>query len=37
MENDEIDLKFGFERYKDQRERTGFLINMHTVSQSFLK
>ncbi|XP_069115944.1 LOW QUALITY PROTEIN: DNA polymerase epsilon catalytic subunit A-like [Argopecten irradians] len=27
--NDEIDSKFGFERYKDPVERTGWLINMH--------
>ncbi|XP_052253908.1 DNA polymerase epsilon catalytic subunit A-like [Dreissena polymorpha] len=27
--NDEIDLKFGYERYKDPQERCGWLINMH--------
>ncbi|XP_070201892.1 DNA polymerase epsilon catalytic subunit A-like [Littorina saxatilis] len=27
--NDEIDIRFGFSRYKDAQERTGWLINMH--------
>ncbi|KAL8598378.1 hypothetical protein ACOMHN_032655 [Nucella lapillus] len=27
--NDEIDVRFGFSRYKDPQERTGWLINMH--------
>ncbi|XP_048254478.1 DNA polymerase epsilon catalytic subunit A-like isoform X1 [Haliotis rufescens] len=27
--NDEIDLRFGFDRYKDPQEKTGWLINMH--------
>ncbi|XP_076438241.1 DNA polymerase epsilon catalytic subunit A-like [Babylonia areolata] len=27
--NDEIDVRFGFNRYKDPQERTGWLINMH--------
>lgn len=31
-ENDRIDLKYGFERVKDTNERTGYLINMHSVS-----
>lgn len=31
-ENDAIDEKYGFFRVKDHSERTGFLINMHTVS-----
>lgn len=29
--NDEIDLKLGFERYKDSQERLGWLVNMHPV------
>ncbi|ESO90687.1 hypothetical protein LOTGIDRAFT_217825 [Lottia gigantea] len=28
-QNDEIDLRFGYERYKDPQEITGWLINMH--------
>ncbi|WAR05620.1 DPOE1-like protein, partial [Mya arenaria] len=28
-QNDEIDVKFGFERYKDPQERCGWMINMH--------
>lgn len=32
LENDAIDSKYGFERVKDYQERTGFLINMHSVS-----
>lgn len=31
IENDTIDLKYGFKRVNDHAERTGFLINMHTV------
>ncbi|XP_048486026.1 DNA polymerase epsilon catalytic subunit 1 [Plutella xylostella] len=31
MENDRIDLKYGFERVRDAKERTGYLINMHTA------
>lgn len=31
-ENDKIDLKYGFERVKDTQERTGYLVNMHSVS-----
>lgn len=34
-ENDKIDSKFGFDRVKDGLERTGYLINMHTVSIIF--
>ncbi|XP_049530617.1 DNA polymerase epsilon catalytic subunit 1 [Anopheles darlingi] len=30
-ENDQIDLKYGFERVKDTQERTGYLINMHST------
>lgn len=30
-ENDQIDSKFGFDRVKDGRERTGYLINIHSV------
>lgn len=32
LENDSIDSKYGFNRVKDYQERTGFLINMHSVS-----
>jgi DNA polymerase epsilon subunit 1 len=32
QQNDVIDKKFGFERYKDPKERLGWLINMHPVS-----
>jgi hypothetical protein len=31
LESDAIDSKYGFERVEDHLERTGFLINMHTV------
>jgi hypothetical protein len=31
LESDTIDSKYGFERVADHLERTGFLINMHTV------
>lgn len=31
-ENDRIDTKYGFDRVKDNVERTGYLINMHSVS-----
>lgn len=34
-ENDKIDSKYGFDRVKDGLERTGYLINMHTVSIIF--
>ncbi|KAL4706978.1 hypothetical protein ACJJTC_019516 [Scirpophaga incertulas] len=30
LENDRIDSKYGFDRVKDTKERTGYLINMHT-------
>lgn len=30
-ENDKIDQMYGFERVKDSVERTGYLINMHSV------
>ncbi|CAE1311507.1 POLE [Acanthosepion pharaonis] len=29
QQNDEIDSRFGYERYKDPSEKTGWLINMH--------
>ena len=32
--NDEIDLKLGFERYKDPQEKIGWLVNLHPVSSS---
>lgn len=32
QENDKIDSKYGFDRVKDNKERTGYLINMHSVS-----
>ncbi|CAH2045106.1 unnamed protein product, partial [Iphiclides podalirius] len=31
VENDRIDSKYGFERVRDNKERTGYLINMHTA------
>ena len=31
QKNDEIDAKYGFERYSLPTERTGWLINMHPV------
>lgn len=31
-ENDKLDRMYGFERVKDTQERTGYLINMHSVS-----
>lgn len=31
-ENDKTDSKYGFDRVKDSIERTGYLINMHAVS-----
>lgn len=34
LENDAIDSKYGFDRVRDYQERTGFLINMHSVSLS---
>lgn len=33
QENDKIDSKYGFDRVKDNKERTGYLINMHSVSE----
>jgi hypothetical protein len=32
LENDEIDAKFGFEGLKENGEKIGYLMNMHTVS-----
>ena len=32
LENDHMDLKYGFKRYKESTERIGWLINMHSVS-----
>lgn len=32
QENDRIDSLYGFDRVRDIRERTGYMINMHTVS-----
>ena len=29
--NDEIDARFGYVRYKEAAEKTGWLINMHPV------
>lgn len=34
-ENDRIDLKYGFDRVKDSKERTGYLMNMHSVSNLY--
>lgn len=36
VENDRIDSKYGFDRVRDNKERTGYLINMHTVSISYV-
>lgn len=33
-ENDKIDSKYGFDRVKDSVERTGYLINMHSVRKN---
>ncbi|XP_018571015.1 DNA polymerase epsilon catalytic subunit A [Anoplophora glabripennis] len=30
-ENENIDIKYGFERIKNNQERTGFLLNMHAT------
>ena len=30
-DNDKIDSTYGFDRVKDSVERTGYLINMHSV------
>lgn len=32
IENEAVDVKYGFDRVKDHVERTGFLLNMHAVS-----
>lgn len=32
LENDAIDAKYGFNRYKDTQEKIGWLLNMHPVS-----
>ncbi|CAH4036854.1 unnamed protein product [Pieris brassicae] len=31
LDNDRIDSKYGFDRIRDTKERTGYLINMHTA------
>ena len=31
LDNDEIDKKFGFNRYKDSESKIGWLLNMHPV------
>ncbi|XP_073950246.1 DNA polymerase epsilon catalytic subunit 1 [Choristoneura fumiferana] len=31
MDSDRIDSKYGFDRVRDAKERTGYLINMHTA------
>ncbi|KAJ8965898.1 hypothetical protein NQ314_003839 [Rhamnusium bicolor] len=31
IENENIDVKYGFERLKNHQERTGFLLNMHST------
>ncbi|XP_045485974.1 DNA polymerase epsilon catalytic subunit 1 [Pieris rapae] len=31
LDNDRIDSKYGFDRVRDTKERTGYLINMHTA------
>ncbi|OWR54597.1 DNA polymerase [Danaus plexippus plexippus] len=31
LDNDKIDSKYGFDRVRDTKERTGYLINMHTA------
>ncbi|CAK1550449.1 unnamed protein product [Leptosia nina] len=31
LDNDRIDSKYGFDRVRDSKERTGYLINMHTA------
>ncbi|KAJ8723761.1 hypothetical protein PYW07_007741 [Mythimna separata] len=31
LDNDRIDSKYGFDRVRDVKERTGYLINMHTA------
>jgi hypothetical protein len=36
LKNDELDAKFGFERYKEPKERTGFMLNMQPVGLTLL-
>lgn len=36
QENDQIDEKYGYHRINDAVERTGYLFNMHTVSDIFV-
>lgn len=31
LENDAIDAKYGFKKIADNTQRTGFLLNMHSV------
>ena len=31
LQNDEMDCKFGFERYRDKTEKLAFLLNMHAA------
>ncbi|CAH0728541.1 unnamed protein product, partial [Brenthis ino] len=31
IDNDRIDSKYGFDRVRDAKERTGYLLNMHTA------
>lgn len=31
LAGDAVDSKFGFDRYKEAKDRTGWLINMHPV------
>lgn len=33
LENDAIDVKYGFGRHKEHSERVGWLLNMHQVSK----
>jgi len=35
--NDEVDLKYSFERHRETTERIGWLINMHPVSLPLIK
>lgn len=34
---DELETKFGFDRYEGGPERLGWLINMHAVRRTFMK
>ena len=36
LRSDEIDRKFGYERYIEPEEKMGWLINFHPVSQRYL-